>query len=242
MRSSLKDIQWKTFVIGDLFEVKRPTARKEDDYCDGDIPFIASGGVNNGVTKFCLPKNGESLDKENCLSVSPVDGSCYYQSYQFLGRGGAGSSIILLYPRNFTLDAYTALFISKAITQTTATKYSYGHMASLDRIKKDKIYLPIDANGDVDFQFISSFMRQIEQRILKPTIDKLCKQLIANELMGGVNRFTLIGKHSILQRYSLKFSVVSVLKRQTTKLEILPTYHQHHSTTELMASSAMIAA
>lgn len=185
MRSSLKDIQWKTFVIGDLFEVKRPTARKEDDYCDGDIPFIASGGVNNGVTKFCLPKNGESLDKENCLSVSPVDGSCYYQSYQFLGRGGAGSSIILLYPRNFTLDAYTALFISKAITQTTATKYSYGHMASLDRIKKDKIYLPIDANGDVDFQFISSFMRQIEQRILKPTIDKLCKQLIANELMGG---------------------------------------------------------
>lgn len=59
---------------------------------------------------------------------------------------------------------------------------------------------------------------------------------------GGVNRFTLIGKHSILQRYSLKFSVVSVLKRQTTKLEILPTYHQHHSTMELMASSAMIAA
>lgn len=185
MKSSLNDIQWKTFVIGDLFEAKRPTTRKEDDYCDGDIPFIASGGVNNGVTKFCLPKNGESLDKENCLSVSPVDGSCYYQSYQFLGRGGAGSSIILLYPKNFTLDAYTALFISKAITQTTATKYSYGHMASLDRIKKDKIYLPVDTNGEVDFQFISSFMRQIEQRILKPTIDKLCKQLIVNELMGG---------------------------------------------------------
>ena len=161
MKSSLNDIQWKTFVIGDLFEAKRPTTRKEDDYCDGDIPFIASGGVNNGVTKFCLPKNGESLDKENCLSVSPVDGSCYYQSYQFLGRGGAGSSIILLYPKNFTLDAYTALFISKAITQTTATKYSYGHMASLDRIKKDKIYLPVDTNGEVDFQFISSFMRQL---------------------------------------------------------------------------------
>ena len=59
---------------------------------------------------------------------------------------------------------------------------------------------------------------------------------------GGVNRFTLIGKHSTLQRYSLKFSVVSVLKRQTTKLEILPMYHQHHSTMGLMASSAIIAA
>ncbi len=59
---------------------------------------------------------------------------------------------------------------------------------------------------------------------------------------GGVNRFTLIGKHSTLQRYSLKFSVVSVLKKQTTKLEILPMYHQHHSTMGLTASSAMIAA
>ena len=59
---------------------------------------------------------------------------------------------------------------------------------------------------------------------------------------GGVNRFTLIGKHSTLQRYSLKFSVVNVLKRQTTKLEILPMYHQHHSTMGLMDSSVIIAA
>ena len=97
----------------------------------------------------------------------------------------AGSVEFIWWPENFTLDAYTALFISKAITQTTATKYSYGHMASLDRIKKDKIYLPVNANGEVDFQFVSSFMRQIEQRILKPTIDKLCKKMVANELLGG---------------------------------------------------------
>lgn len=59
---------------------------------------------------------------------------------------------------------------------------------------------------------------------------------------GGGIRFTLIGKHSTLQRYSLKFSVASVLKRQTTKLEKLPMYHQLHSTTGLMVSSAMIVA
>ena len=59
---------------------------------------------------------------------------------------------------------------------------------------------------------------------------------------GGVNRFTLIGKHSILQRYLLKFSVASVLKRQTTKSEILRMYRQHHSIMGLMDSSAMIAA
>ena len=59
---------------------------------------------------------------------------------------------------------------------------------------------------------------------------------------GGVNRFAQIGEHFILQRYSLKFNVVSVLKKQITKLEILHMYHQHHSTMGLMDLLAMMAA
>ena len=182
---TLENKNWRKFVIGDLFDAKRPISRKEDDYNDGEIPFIASGAINNGVTKFCIPKNSEILDNGNCLSISPVDGSCYYHPYNFLGRGGAGSSVILLYARNFSLDRYVALFISKAITQTTATKYNYGHMASLDRIKKDKIYLPVNVNEEIDFQFMSSFMRQKEQQILKPTLEKLCKRLIIKDICGG---------------------------------------------------------
>jgi hypothetical protein len=176
---------WKEFVIGDLFDAKRPTSRKEDDYNNGEIPFIASGGINNGVTKFCIPKNGEALDNGNCLSVSPVDGRCYYHPYNFLGRGGAGSSVILLYPRNFFMDRYIALFISKAITQTTTTKYSYGHMASLDRIKKDKIYLPIDENGDIDFTFMSAFMKDVERNILDTTLKMFMNRTNVNKSKWG---------------------------------------------------------
>lgn len=132
--------------------------------------FVASGGVSNGITKFCSPREGEQLDKGNCLTVSPVDGSCYYHSCDFLGRGGAGSSIIILYPKNFSLNRFTALFISKAISQTTASKYCYGHMASLERIKRDRILLPINDAGNPDFAFMSSFMKSIEKDILGTTI------------------------------------------------------------------------
>ena len=166
----LANLNWKEFAIGDLFDAKRPTARKEDDYTEGRILFVASGGVNNGVTKFCTPKDNETLDKGNCLTVSPVDGSCYYQSTNFLGRGGAGSSIIILYAKNFKLDKYNGLFISQTITKTASSKYSYGRMASLDRIKKDKIILPADANGNPDFAFMSSFMQSVESDILSTTL------------------------------------------------------------------------
>lgn len=132
--------------------------------------FVASGGVNNGVTKFCQPKDGEKLDKGNCLTISPVDGSCYYQPVDFLGRGGAGSSIIILYAKSFELDRFNGLFISKAISQTASSKYSYGRMASLDRIKRDKVILPVTELGLPDFDFMSSFMREVESDVLKTTL------------------------------------------------------------------------
>ena len=166
----LSNVEWKEFQIGDLFNAKRPVGRKEDDYEEGDTAFVASGGVNNGVTKFCKTQTGEKLDKGNCLTVSPVDGSCYYQPVDFLGRGGAGSSIIILYAKGFELNRFNGLFISKAISQTASSKYSYGRMASLDRIKKDKILLPSDSNGNPDFAFMSSFMQEVEKDILGATL------------------------------------------------------------------------
>lgn len=169
-KTSLYGVEWKEFQIGDLFNAKRPVGRKEDDYEEGNTAFVASGGVNNGVTKFCKAQTGEKLDKGNCLTVSPVDGSCYYQPVDFLGRGGAGSSIIILYAKDFELNRFNGLFISKAISQTASSKYSYGRMASLDRIKKDKILLPSDSNGNPDFAFMSSFMQEVEKDILGTTL------------------------------------------------------------------------
>ena len=163
---TLQECNWKEFAIGDYFTVTRPTSRKEDDYCEGRIIFVASGAVNNGVTKFCQPRENEILDKGNCLTVSPVDGSCYYQDTDFLGRGGAGSSVIILYPKAFALNKHNALFISRCINQTASSKYSYGLMASKDRIKKDRIILPTTPDDTPDWQFMEDYMREVESKLL----------------------------------------------------------------------------
>lgn len=93
----LSDREWRVFLIGDLFSVSRPIGRNKDHYIEGNIPFVSSGSVNNGVMKCCKPNENEKLDKAGCITVSPVDGSAFYQSFDFLGRGGAGSSILPLF-------------------------------------------------------------------------------------------------------------------------------------------------
>lgn len=175
----IEDREWKEFRIGELFDVKRPAPRSKEDYVEGDVPFVASGSVNNGVLKYCSPKD-EALDKGNCITISPVDGTAFYQPAEFLGRGGAGSSILILYSEN--LNKYIGLFVSLAIRQMSQ-KYSYGRMANKDGIKRDRIMLPVNSEGQPDYEFMEQFIKERELEKRKEYMEYCRKQL--NELGGG---------------------------------------------------------
>lgn len=153
--------QWKEFVIKDLFTVKRPLARSQANYDDGDVPFVASGNFNNGVLKYLEPKKGEILDVGNCITVSPIDGNSFYQENDFLGRGGAGSSIILLYNPN--LNIYNGYFIATVI-RTVCRKYAYSDMANKDTIVAEKIKLPVTSDGTPDYDYMTEFISKIKCR------------------------------------------------------------------------------
>ena len=160
--------QWKEFIIKDLFTVKRPSARSQANYNDGDIPFVASGNFNNGVLKYLEPKKDEILDAGNCITVSPIDGSSFYQEDDFLGRGGAGSSIILLYNPN--LNLYNGYFIATVI-RTVCRKYAYSDMANKDTIGAEKIKLPVDETGNPDFSYMESYMKNLELAVSSSLTD-----------------------------------------------------------------------
>ena len=91
---------WKKFKIEDVFMIKKPDVRSEKYYEEGTVNYVSSGAFNNGVMKCLKPKEGEVLDKGHCITVSPLDGSSFWQENDFLGRGGSGASIALLYNDN----------------------------------------------------------------------------------------------------------------------------------------------
>ena len=176
----LNDREWGIFFIGDLFSVNRPPARNKDDYEVGDVPFVASGSVNNGVMKCCKPLENENLDEAGCITVSPVDGSAFYQPYSFLGRGGAGSSFLMLYADNINL--YSGQFIAKMISNTCACKYTYGHMGNKDGIKRERIMLPVDGNNNPDYKFMEYYVKELMARKREQYL-AYCKEQL--KIFGG---------------------------------------------------------
>lgn len=153
---NLDELRWGQFHIGDIFSVERPSARSKDDYEEGDVPFVASGAINNGVMKCCKPKDNEKLDKP-CITVSPVDGSAFYQAYDFLGRGGAGSSVLLL--RSDHNELLSGQFVSRMISQT-CSKYTYGHMGNKESIKREIIQLPATDDDLPDYRYMTNYTNQ----------------------------------------------------------------------------------
>lgn len=153
--------------------MKRPIARSVSDYEDGNVPFIASGNYNNGIIKFCKPKNNETLDKGNCITVSPIDASSFYQDKDFLGRGGAGSAIILLYNKNLNLNS--GLFIS-SIIRNKFTKYSYNYQLSSSSITEETIKLPSTVNGEPDWNYMNEYISYIQTKaiLILNSVNKVC--------------------------------------------------------------------
>ena len=169
MKNKIDTTKWENFLIEDLFNIKRPSARSQSDYEEGEIPFIASGNYNNGVLKYLMPKDNEVLDKGNCITVSPVDGSSFYQKEDFLGRGGAGSSIILLY--NDHLNEKNGTFIA-TIIRKICSKYGYSDMGSKESIRKEIIKIPVDDENNPDWSYMEQYMKNIELQSRK-SIEKL---------------------------------------------------------------------
>jgi len=166
---------WGEYQIEVIFPIiKRPSSRSVSNYFPGDVPFVSSGNYDNAVDSYCKPLPDEELEKGNCISVSPVDGSTFYQPKDFLGRGGGGSSIILLY--NTQLNEYNGLFVSAIIRSFLSKKYAYGDMGNSATIKKEVIKLPQRSNGEPDWGYMEDYIRtRIEE--VRSIIKKLNSML-----------------------------------------------------------------
>ena len=236
---SIEDKKWQDFYLMDFFRCEKGNQNNMAALSEGSIPLVSARKCDNGYKDFVAPNHKSLFDGGILTLNNDGDGGAgiaYYQPHKM----ALDSHVTALIPK-LGLSRFQLLFVAMCITKQR-NRFGHGYSLNSNRLRSFKLMLPTAQNGLPDWQFMEEYMRLKEREVLKTTIDKLCKQLIINELIGGVNCSTLIGKHSILQRCLLKFSVASVLKKQTTKLEKLHMYHQHHLTMELMDSLVMMAA
>lgn len=164
---------WREFKISGLFKISRPKRRSIKDYDKGDVPFVTTSKMNNGVDGLCTPHYDMDLDEGNCITVSPLDGTAFYQPDDFLGRGGGGSSIIILRLKKRKMNEEIGLFLA-TVLRVTLIRFSYADQISKDVIKKESISLPATKHGAPDWKYMEKYIK-IKEEEAKEELDQLTK-------------------------------------------------------------------
>lgn len=179
----LSHYQWKAFDFTDVFtEIQRGKRLKKADHQDGNTPYVSSTSLNNGVNCFIGNSSGIGIKIfSDCITIANSDsvGSAFFHKYSFVA-----SDHVTQLKRN-GLDKYAYLFMLPIISRLSE-KYSFNREINDERIKREKLMLPINDDGDIDFAFMSAFMRDVEKDILGTTLRTFENRLNVNESkMGG---------------------------------------------------------
>lgn len=125
----------------------------------GTTPLVSNASIDNGVMGF---SNLNPLNKGNSLSCSDTTlgaETMYYQKNDYIGY----QHIQSLIPKFDRFNSAIAFFIiSASHTATSNGQYDYGHKFNRKSMRKTVIFLPICDDGSIDFDFMESFIAELE--------------------------------------------------------------------------------
>ena len=173
--------KWKPFYFTEVFtEIQRGRRLKKADHEEGKTPYVSSTSCNNGVDGFIGNKGGIRKFSD-CLTLanSGSVGCAFYHNYTFV----ASDHVTKL--KRSGVDKYAYLFMIPIVNRL-AEKYSFNREINDERIKREKLLFPATDEGEIDFVFMSSFMKSVEQNILNTTLKVFKERVSLNESkMGG---------------------------------------------------------
>jgi hypothetical protein len=130
--------QWKPFVMGDLFTIKKGSRITKQDQRPGKLPFIGAIDSNNGLSAYI---DAKPLHHAGTITVN-YNGNGVAEAYYQPRDYWCSDDVNVLYPRSGErFDPAIALFLA-AVIRREKYRFSYGRKWSLERMNVSTLYLP----------------------------------------------------------------------------------------------------
>lgn len=158
-------IKWEEFFIGGdngIFDITSTSSGIDKNKLQhiGDntfIPYVTRTDVDNGINKFVSENQRESdaTDEGGVITIGLDTQTVFFQSHKFY----TGQNIQVLRHKN--LNKYNAQFLIPLL-KIQMEKFSWGgNGATLGRLFKTKVMLPVDKHKTPDWQFMEQYIKEI---------------------------------------------------------------------------------
>lgn len=156
---------YKEFKIGELFDIRKGKRLTKADQTSGFTPFIGSTDSNNGLTGY-IGQSPIFNSPAITVNYNGSVGKSFYQEYDFW----ASDDVNVLYLKNHILSDLLYGYFG-TVFEKSSKKYSYAFKWNLERMKESLIVIPVDLNGNIDYDFMTSFIKAIQKQCIRPVVE-----------------------------------------------------------------------
>lgn len=126
------------------------------------VPYITRSDANNGVARFVSDSNYEfGSDDARCITVGLDTQTAFYQPHKFV----TGQNIQIITSEQ--LNEATAQFLVTTLKEQMQAKFNWGgNGATLGRMKRLEVMLPVTDSGEPDYEYMAEYTRQRREAML----------------------------------------------------------------------------
>lgn len=159
----IEEIKWEKFILSKLYQItstKSSIDRNKLTGILGQRPYITRTDTDNGIDSFIDEQPNFEKDEGNVITIGLDTQTVFYQPASFY----TGQNIQIL--KNDKLNKYIALFMIPLIKKQMEKFNWGGNGATLGRLKKVTIMLPVTTTGSPHYVYMEEYMRQVEKKLL----------------------------------------------------------------------------
>lgn len=132
----------------------------DDD--EKSVPYVTRSDSNNGLARFVSPKNYEFGSNDGgCITVGLDTQTAFYQPHKFV----TGQNVQVITGENISEDV--AQFLVPILRQQMTAKFNWGgNGATLGRMKRLSVMLPVTDSGEPDYEYMAEYARQKRNAML----------------------------------------------------------------------------
>lgn len=190
-RLSLNDVKWGEFFIGGddgvfrIYSTKSGIDKNKLNTEPGSVPYITRSDLQNGINLFVTENQSKTYLKNdgNVITIGLDTQTVFYQNNDFF----TGQNIQVL--ESEKINKSVAMFIIPLLKIQMDKFNRGGNGATLSRLKRTKILLPLDKNKKPNWKFMENYIKQEQKDIAQKIISYYEQKMLETgfDLVGFQN-------------------------------------------------------
>lgn len=165
-KCELNSREWREFKISEVLGKSNNSKPYHLEYLEKDdktgLPYVSRTSLNNGYQTFVSSSFDYSLNPADCISFGAENAEYFYQPKEYV----AGNKLYYYKKEehnNFLLK-YFVVCLNQSIKNAG---FGYGMGLTGTRSDKRKIMLPVTSTGEIDYDFMEEYIKELEAQKLE---------------------------------------------------------------------------